>query len=301
MSGVAQADAAVRDAARDELGLAGPVDPDVAAGRPVGQRRGLRAGAEGDGSVEGAGEAPQAIADVEVAGRSGGGGAPDPDRGAEHGAAVAQQGQGQAGAIDDQPRVDLRVAGECRARQPSGLRPARGQARVDPQSAACVARAPEHEHEVRRALRRVRRQPGDGARARRRRRARDRRASQGRPLHGMGVGAQWLRRADRQASARRRGDVGHRGARAAGLPLRAAAGERRDGERGAGRGDQPVNLGPLLLVLRMTKCVRATMRAAVAPEIGSSNGPATGGLCASRRIHAAWRASTEWMASAEAR
>jgi hypothetical protein len=95
----------------------------------------------------------------------------------------------------------------------------------------------------------------------------------------MGIGAQRLGRADRQAPAAGAGMSGTLAARAVRLPLRAAAGEGRDRERGADRGDQPVNFGPLLLVLRMTKCVCATMRVAVAPETGSSNGPATGGLC----------------------
>jgi hypothetical protein len=56
-----------------------------------------------------------------------------------------------------------------------------------------------------------------------------------------------------------------------------------------------------VLEVRATKCVRSTIRVVRAREIGSSNGPATGALPASRRIQAAWRASTEWMAIADSR
>src|SRR5215207_1808544 len=134
----------------------------------------------------------------------------------------------------------------------------------------------------------------------------------------MPPGVQVLGRSDREPFARRRGDVGHRDARAAGsfpaLALEAArtvmalttGGQRRGDQhrrpRGPEASDQPVNRGPFaLLVVDMMKCVRSTIRVTAGRVSGSSNGPETGGLPARRRIQAAWRASTEWMASAEAR
>ena len=277
----------MRDPTGDEFGLVGPVDPDVPARGPVGQRRGLRAGPEGDGSVDRAGVALEAVADVEVAGRGGGRGPADPDRGPEDGAPVAQQRQRQPRAIDDQPRVHLFVAAERRTRQPSRSDRARGQARADPQAAARIARASEDEHEVRGVLWGARRQPRHRSGARRRRGARDRRAPEGRPRHRVRVGAQRLRSADREAPARRRGNVVDVGARPARALRCAAAGQPRDDDRGADGCHQPVNFGPLRLVLRMTKCVSATIRVAAGRDSGSSNGPATGGLPARRRIHAA--------------
>ena len=199
--------------AGDQPGLVGPVDADVAAGGPVGQRGRLRARPEGDRPVERAGVAREAVADVEGAGRSGGRGAPDPDRGPEHGAPVAQQRQGQPRAIDDQPRVHLLVAAERRARQPPGLRPARGQARADPQAAVRIAGAPEDEHEVRRVLGRVRAsratraRPADGAaRAIAARRSGAHCTAWGSARSGSGAPIG-------RPAARGRGDVGDRGAR----------------------------------------------------------------------------------------
>ena len=66
--GVAQADAAVRDAAGDQLRLVGAVDADEAAGRPVRQHRGAGARAERDRAVERARVARQHDADVELPG-----------------------------------------------------------------------------------------------------------------------------------------------------------------------------------------------------------------------------------------
>ena len=119
----------------------------------------------------------------------------------------------------------------------------------------------------------------------------------------MTLGRQVLRSADFQTLAHRRRDVGGRDARDAIAPAAPAApGERRGAPQRREASDQPVNLGPLRrLVVDITKCVRVTILDTCGRVRGSSNGPATGDLPASRRIHAAWRASTEWIASAEAR
>jgi len=129
------------------------------------------------------------------------------------------------------------------------------------------------------------------------------------------VGAQPLGRRDDQRLGGGRGDVPGPDARdrprACGGELErpelcllpaAAPGEQRGAPERRETPDQPVNFGPLLaLVVDMMKCVRWTIVVTWARLSGSSNGPATGDLPARRRIHAAWRASTEWIASAEAR
>ena len=131
--------------------------------------------------------------------------------------------------------------------------------------------------------------------------------------HGDSAGLE--SRLDAESLGRRQGDVGDRdarhrvGAHVADVErpelLRAPAAapdERRGAPQRRKTADQPVNLGPLLLlVVDMMKCVFVTIAVTCVRLSGSSNGPATGDLPARRRIQAAWRASTEWMASAEAR
>jgi len=140
------------------------------------------------------------------------------------------------------------------------------------------------------------------------------RAPQRRPACCVRVGAELLGGPDGEALARRLGDVGDRDGhgRVGAHPARvepelvlaraATPGERRGTPQRRQTADQPVNFGPLLrLVVDMMKCVCVTIWVTAGRLSGSSNGPATGDLPASRRIHAAWRASTEWIASAEAR
>ncbi len=63
----------------------------------------------------------------------------------------------------------------------------------------------------------------------------------------------------------------------------------------------PVNFGLRRLRVRRTKCVSATIASVLRFERGSSKASAAGEIPASRRIQAACRASTEWIASAGTR
>ena len=287
-----------------ELGLAGPVDPDVAAGGPVGQRRGLRAGAEGDGAVERAGVAPQAVADVEGARRRRGRRAPDRRPGRRNTARPLRSSvSGQARAIDDQPRVDRPRSRRApsAAASPVCARRAGRRARIHSPPRASRARPRTSTRfvvpsGVRAASRATARAP------RRRRRARDRRSPQRRPLHGV---------ADRRAAAPARRSAGLRapargcrGAAAvrpvASLPARRSRRRRRRRRSQRRRRRSSGELRPLAGSSSAHDEVRARDDPGVprARERLVERAARPAGLPASRRIHAAWRASTEWMASA---
>src|SRR6478609_1638770 len=105
---VAHPDAAVRDAAGDELRLVGAVDADVAAGRPLGEVRRTRAGAERDRPVRLAAVRREAVAHVEAAGGGGGPGTPDAHRGAQGHLVAAHERRRARVEVDVEMRADRR-------------------------------------------------------------------------------------------------------------------------------------------------------------------------------------------------
>ena len=268
--------------------------------------------------------AREPVADDELAARRRGAARPDPDRHAHDHAAVAQQRRGRARRSTIRRVRDGRRRHPARRAGPSPCVPfgSAGEPHPHPQRPARPP-AREREDDVRRVLRRARaqrrrraaRRAAAGARGRRRRAA---------PPPSV-VSSSWPsgdRRADRERRSARRGSDGDRrvargaaGARArGGAPARSAparpprprtgatSGERRPAAVSrctraiSGAGSRELRLAAA--AVRTTKCVSSTIASVARFERGSSNASAAGISPASRRIQAAWRASTEWMASA---
>ena len=103
----------------EQLGPIGPMDPDVAAGRPVGQR--LRPGrrAEGDRAVRGAAVARQLAAHMERSGRGWGRGRADADGRPEDRLSLTDERRRQRTRVDEQPLVDDLVAAEGASQDPA--------------------------------------------------------------------------------------------------------------------------------------------------------------------------------------
>ena len=243
--GVAQADAAVRDAAGDQLGLVGAVDADEAAGRPVGQHGRAGARPERDRAVERAARSGTARRGRRTApagvGRAGGA---DGDRRAEDGSPSRSQRRPQALAVDDEVRVR-----PCRSRRASRAAPSRsgrsaGPASADPHPDPRAARdRSEHLHDVARALGRQLLDARDGGRVRGGLAASRDGVPDGRPDRRGLVGGERRRRGDRERRLgrvrQRRGGVVERLVVVGGRRRGSGAGVRLDAalaSRGARRG-----------------------------------------------------------------
>src|SRR5439155_24692552 len=103
----------------DQPRLVRPVDADEAAAGPVGQDRRARARPERDGTVDRVVEAREAVADVEVAARSGRCRLADADAGDEDAPAVPRQRGGETTKVDDEVRGHPRIAAERSSADPA--------------------------------------------------------------------------------------------------------------------------------------------------------------------------------------
>ena len=272
--------------ARDELGLVGAVDADVAAGRPVGQRRRTARWCRTRPARRTGCDSGEAIADVEVARPAWARAARPTPTGARNTArplrssVSGQRARGRRPAACGPP-----VAAERRARQPPvcAVGSAGRRARIHSPPWASRARPSTSTRFVVPSGVRAR-EPRDGARAAPTApRARSPRAAAAPTARRAGrrAAAPARRSAGRRAPARRqpapprRDWRRRRGAPCAPQPASAA-----DGERGAGgvrsAGELAAPCGSCSS--RRRSACRATIRAAVAPERGSSNGPAAGSL-----------------------
>jgi hypothetical protein len=117
---VAHADAAMGDAAGDQLRLVGAVDADEPAAGPIALVLGARTGPEGQRPVRRPGETRESVAHVEAPARRRPPRLPDADARAEDDAASLRQGGDEVLEVDDQVRVDGAVSAERRAWEPAG-------------------------------------------------------------------------------------------------------------------------------------------------------------------------------------
>ena len=267
--------------------------------------------------------ARQPVADDELAARCGRVRRADADGHAQHRAPVAWERQPAAREVDGQPCADRAVGAERGARYPARRAVGqRGQPDADPQPArrrrrasgrtmlvvasgvrarsvadgAGGARAAGHGRRRRAAPRprssRRRWRSSATGRADRERRLRGGRESSARPRRD-GDRAARRRRARRESrlEATSAATARHRRGRA-GAPAATAAG---------GRLAHPVNFGLRRLRVRTTKCVSATIASVLASSAARRTRRRRAMIPARRRIHAAWRASTEWIASAGTR
>ena len=323
IAAVSEPDASVRHATRDELWLARAVDADESTRGPVGEHGGAGARPERDRPVERVAVPGQLVPHVEAALRGRGCGRPDADRRAEDRPPVTQEHRPPVAQVDDQVGVGRRRSLRARIAAPSrscrwegreggpaptasrrppacsrgrgrgsscpresGRRPARQGGSVPPPPTGPRPFSAAATRSTRRGTRTARRAPGSRGPARA---ARPGRRSPVRPRpRGRVPGCRRPRRRRRRRRWRRP------------QPGRG----RRDRDPRAAAQPHPVKRGLLAAFVRG----RARQRSRCPGRGGgsppsidvSSNGSAAGCSPAMYRIHAACRASTEWMPTAAA-
>jgi hypothetical protein len=189
--GVSHADTTVRDPAWKEIGLVSSMDADVAPVRPVGKHGRSGARPERHGPVHRAREVGQPVPNVELAAWRGPG-RPSDSHGRTKDRPPVSEKRGTEGVeVDHEVGRDGSVPAESGAADPAcpGLAET-SQTNADPQRACSVGAASEYEHDVRRALRRMRLDMLDDARVRSRPRPGCGRGAYDRPAGDVGRSSQ---------------------------------------------------------------------------------------------------------------
>src|SRR6266540_7110715 len=185
--GIAHADAAVRDPARDDPRCIRPMNADEPAAGPVREDRRARVQSESPRPVGGRVVAREFLADVELASRSGPVRLPDADNRAEDGPPVPVENRAQPAVTDQHPRVNRLERGQRAAGDPAGraVREDR-QPDADPGTALVVLDAVQRENRIAVELGSPEGDPREGARGARGTAARDRPVAHESPAVSLG-------------------------------------------------------------------------------------------------------------------